>query len=129
MTKPKALNHAAFRVTNVEKACDFYENVIGLKQIPRPQMGIGGAWYGVGESALHIISADNNPMKGGDIDPTGPHVAIEVEDYEAAKAAIKQRGLEFREMSMQGFGSLLWVLDPDGNTIELRAPGVPGKPQ
>jgi glyoxylase I family protein len=128
MTKPRALNHAAFRVTNVEKACDFYENVIGLKQIPRPQMGIGGAWYGVGESALHIISADN-PMKGGDIDPTGPHVAIEVEDYEAAKAAIKQRGLEFREMSMQGFGSLLWVLDPDGNTIELRAPGVPGKPQ
>ena len=128
MTKPKALNHAAFRVTNVDKACDFYENVIGLKQIPRPQMGIGGAWYGVGDSAIHIISADN-PMKGGSIDPTGPHIAIEVEDYDAAKAALTERGLEFREMTMDGFGSLLWVHDPDGNTIELRAPGVPGKPR
>jgi len=128
MSKPTALNHAAFRVTNVEKARDFYENVIGLKQIPRPQMGIGGAWYGVGASAIHIIAADN-PMGGGEIDPTGPHIAIEVEDYEAAKAEIKQRGLKFREMSMGDFGTLLWVHDPDGNTIELRAPGVPGKPQ
>jgi glyoxylase I family protein len=129
MTKPKALNHAAFRVTNVEKARDFYENVIGLKQIPRPQMGIGGAWYGVGEAAIHIISADNPMRVSSDIDPTGPHIAIEVEDYEAAKQAITQRGLKFQELKMDGFGALLWVHDPDGNTIELRAPGVPGKPQ
>ena len=120
MAKIRGLNHAAFRITDVKRACDFYEQVLGLEQIPRPtNMGmIGGAWYGVGNSALHLISNDH-PMEG--IDPTGPHVAIEVEDYEAAKAQLQRQGIEFREMSGTMFGSLLWVRDPDGNTIELRS--------
>ena len=42
MIKLRGLNHAAFRVSDVEKATAFYEKVIGLKRIPRPDFGFGG---------------------------------------------------------------------------------------
>ncbi|HXM88062.1 MAG TPA: VOC family protein, partial [Candidatus Acidoferrum sp.] len=75
MVKLKAFNHAAFRVSDVEKATAFYENVVGLKRIPRPNFGFGGAWYGIGNNALHIISSENRGQKP---DPLGAHVAFDV---------------------------------------------------
>jgi len=73
MIKLKAFNHAAFRVSDVEKATAFYENVVGLKRIPRPNFGFGGAWYGIGNNALHIISSENRGQKP---DPLGAHVRL-----------------------------------------------------
>jgi catechol 2,3-dioxygenase-like lactoylglutathione lyase family enzyme len=69
MIKLKALNHAAFRVSNVDKATSFYENVIGLKRIPRPDFGFGGAWYGIGNNALHIITVAS-PIRSARTSPS-----------------------------------------------------------
>ena len=55
MIKLKAFNHAAFRVSDVEKATAFYENVVGLKRIPRPNFGFGGAWYGIGKDRKSVV--------------------------------------------------------------------------
>ena len=49
-------------------------NVVGLKRIPRPNFGFGGAWYGIGNNALHIISSENRGQKP---DPLGAHVAFD----------------------------------------------------
>ena len=118
MIKLRALNHAAFRVSDVEKATAFYEKVIGLKRIPRPDFGFGGAWYGIGNNALHIISSENHGRKP---DPLGAHVAFDVEDFEETKRSLKEMGIEFLEApSNMGAGRQLWVVDPDGNTVELR---------
>ena len=89
MIKAKAFNHAAFRVSDVEKATSFYENVIGLKRLPRPNFGFGGAWYGIGNNALHIISSENRGQKP---DPLGAHVAFDVEDFEETKRTLKRGG-------------------------------------
>jgi catechol 2,3-dioxygenase-like lactoylglutathione lyase family enzyme len=117
MIKAKAFNHAAFRVSDVEKATAFYENVVGLKRIPRPNFGFGGAWYGIGNNALHIISSENRGQKP---DPLGAHVAFDVEDFEETKRTLKEMGIEFLEGPNMGAGRQLWILDPDGNTVELR---------
>ena len=119
MIKIKALNHAAFRVSDVAKAANFYESVIGLKRLPRPNFPFGGAWYGIVNNALHIFSSVNRGQKP---DPLGAHVAFDVEDFDETKRTLKEMGIEFLEApSNMGAGRQLWILDPDGNTIELRA--------
>ena len=118
MIKPRALSHAGLRISDLDKAKSFYEGVLNLKPIPRPNFGFGGAWYGLGNNAIHLICSENHGRK---IDPLGPHLAIEVEDFGATLAKIKELGIEYLEgPSGMGAGRQLWILDPDGNTIELR---------
>lgn len=118
MIKAKSFSHCGLRVTDVERATSFYEDVLKLKKLPRPNFPFGGAWYGVGENQIHLISSDQSM---GKINPLGPHLAIQVEDFEAAKADLTSRGIEFLEAPPNAGGNQLWILDPDGNTIELRS--------
>lgn len=117
MIEAKSFSHVAVRVSNVERARNFYERVLGLKALPRPDFGFAGAWYGVGNHQLHLISSH----KRDGIDPLGPHLAIEVADFDAARTALKDQGIEFLEAPGRFAGRQLWILDPDGNTIELRS--------
>lgn len=118
MIKPCALSHAAFRVSDLKRSREFYENVLGLRAIERPNFSFDGTWYGLGENQIHLIVSRKRKRK---IDPLGPHVALQVENYDAMKATLEELGLEFVEAKNSPAGRQLWVLDPDGNTIELRA--------
>ncbi|MHB8382344.1 MAG: VOC family protein [Candidatus Binataceae bacterium] len=118
MIKATGLNHAAVRISDPERAKSFYEKVLGLKQIPRPNFGFGGAWYGIGANAIHLISSENRGQKP---DPLGAHIALDVSDFDETKRALTEMGIEFLEAKANmGIGRQLWILDPDGNTIELR---------
>ncbi len=126
MNKPTDLSHAAFRIADVGKSREFYEKVLGLKPLPRPDFSFKGMWYGIGSGQIHLIVS----KKQDGPDPTGPHIAIEVEDLDATKAALKEMGVPFLDgdamrMSLKPedqrrLGRQIWVLDPDGNTVELR---------
>jgi glyoxylase I family protein len=132
MVKPVDFSHAAFRIADVEKSRDFYEKVLGLEAIQRPDFAFKGMWYGVGTGQIHLIVS----KKHDGPDPTGPHIAIEVDDLDATKASLRDMGVSFLDgdaMSMRSelseadrrrLGRQIWVLDPDGNTIELRKSGV-----
>ena len=118
MIKIKGFNHSAVRISDADKAIAFYEKVLGLKKLPRPNFPFKGAWYGVGPNAIHLISSENRGMKP---DPLGAHIALEVEDFDETKQSLKEMGIEFLEApSNMGAGRQLWILDPDGNTVELR---------
>jgi glyoxylase I family protein len=127
MLGTRGFSHVAVRVTDVEKAKHFYEQIVGLKKIPRPQIKIPGEWYGIGDNQLHIIGGDPRPSG---IDPTGPHMAIEVEDFAATKAKLDELGIPYLDGSAMRsrltpeaarmVGQQLWIQDPDGNVIELR---------
>src|ERR1700722_11078826 len=118
MIKLKAFNHAAFRVSDVEKATAFYENVVGLKRISRPEVRSRATPYGIGNNALHIISSE---IRGQKPDPLGSDDAFDVEDFDETKRSLKEMGIEFLEApANMGAGRQLWILDPDGNTVELR---------
>ncbi len=128
MFKPVDLSHAAFRIADVDKSREFYEKVIGLKPIPRPDFAFKGMWYGIGSGQIHLIVS----KKHDGPDPTGPHIAIEVDDLDATKESLRKMGVPFLDgdkMTMLGdlsdqdrrrLGRQIWVLDPDGNTVELR---------
>ena len=119
MIKIRGLAHSALRITDADRAISFYDKVLGLKPLSsRPNFGFGGAWLGVGNNQIHLISAEK---REGVINPLGPHVALEVEDYEETKRSLKEMGIEFLEAPSNIAGRQLWILDPDGNTVELRA--------
>ena len=112
MIRPGKLHHAAIRVADYERSRKFYEGLLGFEQAPRPDLGFPGAWYTLGDGQLHLIQSP--PWREG-IDPTSPHVAVEVEDFEATKQKLRAEGVEFFE-----FATALWIRDPDGYTVELR---------
>jgi glyoxylase I family protein len=124
MVTARAVNHTALSITDEEKSRHFYEKVLGLAILPRPNFGVGGFWFGAGKNQIHLIAAPKR--KDGRPDPTGPHVAIEVEDFEAAKARLREMNVPFVEPKDFGIdvqvGNQLWIQDPDGNTIELIRP-------
>jgi len=118
MIKIRGFSHSAVRITDPERAKSWYENVLGLRKLPRPDFKFGGAWYGVGTNQIHLISAEK---REGTINPLGPHIALEVEDFDETRRTLKEMGIEFIEAPSNIAGRQLWILDPDGNTIELRS--------
>lgn len=124
----KSINHVAVVVTDVERSRKFYEQ-LGLKKIPRPQTKVPGEWLGIGSNQLHLVG-ERAPE--GRIDPRRPHMALDVEDLDAAKAALTKLGITFVEPAsrqdvipmteeiLRMAGRQIWLEDPDGNMIELR---------
>jgi len=125
----KDLNHVAVMVTDVEKSRGFYQKVLGLKKIPRPETKVPGEWLGLGSRLLHLIG---EPGPAGKIDPRRPHLALDVENLEEAKQLLSKLGIPFvdaskgqnvipmTEEALRLVGRQLWLEDPDGNMIELR---------
>ena len=111
----RILDHSSVRVHDVEQSRRFYEGILGLKPAPRPALGIPGMWYALGRGQLHLIQSE--ATMPGRIDPTGPHFAIEVDDLGEVRRCLNEAGIEMLDL-----GAQLWILDPDGNTVELRAP-------
>jgi catechol 2,3-dioxygenase-like lactoylglutathione lyase family enzyme len=107
-----SLNHASVRVGDLARSRAFYEGLLGLDTAPRPDLGFPGAWYALGESQLHLIQ---QTKVFDDIDPTDPHIALEVDDLGAVRQALDSRGIPYRDFG----GAQLWILDPDGNVVEL----------
>jgi len=108
----RALNHASVRIADLGRSRAFYEELLGLRTAPRPDLGLPGAWYDLGGSQLHLIEGASS---GFEIDPTGPHFALEVESLDAVRRELQVRGVPCLDPG----GSQLWVRDPDGNVIEL----------
>ena len=117
MIKPKVFHHAALRVRDLEGSRRFYEEIVGLKTIPRPDFGFPGVWYGLGGNQLHLMAPQR---AAGDLDPTNPHLAIEVDDFDETKRFLSEKGIPFLEMAGVS-GRQLWIKDPDGYLIELRS--------
>jgi catechol 2,3-dioxygenase-like lactoylglutathione lyase family enzyme len=127
MIKPRSVNHTAFRITDPEKTRKFYEGVLGLKVLTfRPNFPQGGFWFGAGENQIHVIqSKPGDVIREGEPDPVGPHIALEIEDFDEALRTLRENGVHVVLPEDAGIkvtaGRQMWVHDPDGNTIELRA--------
>jgi catechol 2,3-dioxygenase-like lactoylglutathione lyase family enzyme len=119
MIKLKAVRHTGINISDVNKSKEFYGQVIGMTELPRPELPIPGAWYECNGVQVHLIG-HSETMKGAGV---GPHIALQVEDLEQAKQELKARGIAFQELtpppSMRA-NPVVFVRDPDGNVVELR---------
>ena len=100
---------------------NFYENILGLENGPRPDFPFPGAWlYSEGRPVVHLV----------DISPTGEpqkpdsgvvhHVAFVSRDFDAMKQRLAAKGVTF-EVKIVPSGDIwqIFVRDPNGVMIEL----------
>ena|SRR5260370_3529888 len=139
MIKARGVNHVALRISDVVRASDFYGKLLGLEVVPFPAMDreqaakfrdavsssksvpppTGGIWFAAGNTQLHLIATPGHTERTGS--PFGPHLALEVEDFDETRRTLQERGIEFMEAPPRlGAGRQIWISDPDGNTVELR---------
>jgi glyoxylase I family protein len=118
----RTLNHVSMAVTDVEKAADFYTNLLGLKVVSRP--GNGGINLGLGTSFLGLYKLPNPG--------TVNHFCIGVDDFDpdAIAAKLTARGIKARvdrnPANRTSGGDQLYFTDPDNTNVQLGANGYQG---
>ncbi len=98
-------------------AREFYADVLGLPEIPKPSVLAvrGGAWFQCGALQLHL---------GADPDfqaARKAHPALVVQGFESFIAMLEERGVKVTPEETVGGRLRANIADPFGNRIELIA--------
>ena len=132
MLELETLHHVAVSVSDLARAKDFYANVLGLTEIPRPAFPFDGAWFRVGDRELHlIVSRDPTFRVGKDVVMEDCHLALRVKSFAAALAHLEAKGcragsgepgrsMRVNRKSVTGYPQI-HLLDPDRNVVEINA--------
>jgi catechol 2,3-dioxygenase-like lactoylglutathione lyase family enzyme len=126
---PRRLQHCGLIVADLDRSRRFYGGALGLDEVPRPDNFVfAGAWFQVGEDQLHLLVETDTTGSAGAADP-GPsarmglatHIALEVDDLDAARARLDEHGVALIGGPMpRGDGyDQIFMRDPDGYVIEL----------
>ena len=109
--KINALAFVGIPVTDMKRAREFYEGVLGL--MPDPEM-TGEMWteYSIGPGTLAIASVGDQWKPSED----GTSAALEVENLEDAIARLKERNVAFEKVDSP-VCRMAVIQDPDGNKI------------
>jgi glyoxylase I family protein len=114
------LLHTGLLVSDLQKAAKFYEHVLQLKRVERPDLGFEGVFYALdGGCQIHLMRLDN-PYAGCALPAHGGrdrHIALGIVDIHAVRQRLDATDTPY-SMSKSGRAAL-FCRDPDGNAIEL----------
>ena len=123
------IQHVGLVVSDVERSRRFYSEALGLEEVARPpNFTFAGAWFRFGEHELHLLAASDTTGGAGQGDAGAGaayglthHVALEVDDLEAARARLTEAGIALSGGPMpRGDGvTQVFFLDPDGHVLEF----------
>jgi lactoylglutathione lyase len=120
------IGHVAFRITDLERALDFYCGKLGFREAFRLERE--------GEPSPWIVYLQVAPGQFIELFPRGEgqapargrgagynHYCLVVDDLSATLRDLEARGLAISGEPRQGqdTNSQYWIEDPDGNAIEL----------
>ena len=114
MLKVTELAFCCYAVTDMSRARKFYEGALGLQPTTVTDTP-NGRWveYSFGPHAIALGSAP-----GFTPNPDGCSAALEVEDFDAAIAHLREVGAKFRLEPLQTpVCRMAMIFDPDGNSI------------
>ena len=123
MAKAVKINHVALVVSNLEKACEFYEHELGLEPIPAFLFDYPTAFFKFNEDQqLHLTEWD-------DVYSFRGHVCVQVDDINTLFFRMKALGIvdtsPWGKVRQLPDGAIqMFVRDPSGNLVELSS--VPG---
>ena len=119
----KEIAFVGYPVTDLERARDFYERILGLTCTMDHPIDDTIRWieYDVGTSTLAISNAW--PPSG----QSGPSAALEVDDIDAAVEILRTEGVTFKtEIMASPSCRFVSIADPDGNDLTIHQHGLPG---
>jgi catechol 2,3-dioxygenase-like lactoylglutathione lyase family enzyme len=98
-----------------EKARAFYRDLLGLTEIPKPEMmrHRGGCWFDAGGLNIHLSVEENR----GERDAKR-HFGLDCEDVDAMREKLTKAGYEPLDASPAPW-KRFYVHDPFGNMIEI----------
>ena len=123
----RGLDHVVLRVADMDRAIAFYEQVLGL-HVERRLAEIGLVQLRAGTSMIDLVPRTEDEDDGRNMD----HFAVRIAemDVPALTAHFARHGIDAGEVrrryGAEGYGSSIYITDPDGNTVELKGP--PEKP-
>ncbi len=110
------MNHALTVVKDLKRGMEFYCDFLGLKRIQSQVDNPNIVWLQLPSGVmLHLLETQDAPVR-----PPNIHNAFEVEDFDAARKAVEDKGLEVEGPGVRHDGQrYLYIRDPDGNRVEL----------
>ena len=130
------INHYLVRTMDIDATRDFYVDVLGFEETPRPNFPFPGYWLGIDGTALvHVAlhGVDNSELyyigspADAATDNTGSidHVAFVATDPEAMINRFSELGVNYRPRFLpESELYQLFVQDPNGVMIELNFFGI-----
>ena len=128
------MDHYALRTDNLQPTRDFYVDVIGMKEGPRPDLDFPGHWLYLGDvPVVHLIYFDHDSDgstfdgimgrrdKYAD-DGTGSvdHLTFRAQDFYGMRKHFAEKGVKTKENFINDFNlSQIFIDDPNGATIEM----------
>jgi glyoxylase I family protein len=123
-----ALDHLVLRVADLDRAIKFYGEVLGChveRRLDEPKL----VQLRAGASMIDLVPAGPAPQSaeagaGRNLD----HFAVRIGtfDFPALAAHLQRHGIAVGEVrrryGAEGYGSSLYITDPDGNVVELKGP-------
>ena len=135
------LNHYFVRTNNLDRAKQFYCDVLGFEVMPRPDFPFPGYWLGVnGKIQVHMgpagvpnqelyylgTTAKSATDNSGVVD----HIAFLATDPATVAKRLDEKGLARRNRYFPEFQLYqMFIKDPDGLTIELNFYGIEQAPE
>ncbi|HZR01201.1 MAG TPA: VOC family protein [Chloroflexota bacterium] len=118
MVKVKGLFHATLPVYDLERAETFYREMLGIQRhaIPSyfPETVV---FLDLGNTMLHLVRYKDEYSRG---DYQAHHLAIEVDDLDAARAKLQAAGVRIlNEIVQRPDMRCFNFLDTEGNRVEL----------
>ncbi len=110
------INHVTTMVKDTARAMNFYNDLVGIKQIQSQVDSPNITWLQLESGIMvHLIETPDAPAK-----PEGVHHAFEVEDFAGTKDILRENGFEIQREGIRYDGqAFLFIADPDGNRVEF----------
>ncbi|MBP9686171.1 MAG: VOC family protein [Candidatus Doudnabacteria bacterium] len=118
------LGHAVLYVTNIDRMAAFYRDTLGFTQIGQGQ---GMALFSSGRThhELLLLEIGGNPIPPGPVQPGLYHLGFKIgnstEELQTALHELRAAGIRIVGAADHTVTHSLYVLDPDGNELELYA--------
>ncbi|KDN95220.1 glyoxalase [Hydrogenovibrio marinus] len=114
------LDHVSILVKDAEASLEFYQSLLDLKVLERPNLGFPGYWLDLSQGqSLHLMQLEN-PSLGVERPEHGGrdfHFALRVDDIEVFQKRLEEKGVSYT--ASRSGRKALFVRDADDNAFEL----------
>lgn len=122
--KIKELGHVVLYVTNLEQSASFYRDTLGFNQVFKESPAAAFS-SGRTHHELLLIEVGGNKKANRHIGPGLYHIGLKIGDghdaIEKAWKELNKKGVKIIGTSDHTITHSIYILDPDGNELELYA--------